>query len=174
MKQKLFENVGGNQFKLITESVEDSNPKAKLVREGLKRVFSNGIKELSYKYLQGIGLGYIKQVEEAKKTAIQEARTLAKEYGYMDQEESQKFVKENDFSKLDAQDPSSALAKRSPEETDMSNPEESREVQLAKKILQYAELLKRYLHTEAGSGKYASANAIAEYAKELIQMHGQQ
>jgi len=116
MKQKLFENVGGNQFKLITESVEEPNPKAKLVREGLKKVFGNGIKELSYKYLQGIGLGYIKQVEEAKKTALQEARTLAKEYGYMDQEASQKFVKENDFSKLDAQDPMSAMAKISPAE----------------------------------------------------------
>jgi len=94
MKQKLFENVGGNQFKLITESVEEVNPKAKLVREGLKKVFSSGDKKLSYKRLQGVGLGYIKSVEEAKKTAIQEARELAKEYGYMDNENAQAFVKE--------------------------------------------------------------------------------
>lgn len=93
MKQKLFENVGGNQFKLITESVDEVNPKAKLVREGLKKVFGAGSRQLSYKKLQGVGLGYIKSVEEAKKTAIQEARELAKEYGYMDNESAQAFVK---------------------------------------------------------------------------------
>lgn len=129
MKHKLFENVGGNSFKLITENMDEINPKAKLVREGLKKVFGSGEKTLSYKRLQGVGLGYIKSVSEAQKTAIQEARILAKEYGYMDDENSQKFVKEdgemsdydrgnyeNDFSKLDAQDPTSAMAKISPSE----------------------------------------------------------
>ena len=43
MKQKLFENVGGNSFKLITESVDEVNPNTKLVREGLKKVFGAGI-----------------------------------------------------------------------------------------------------------------------------------
>jgi len=142
MKQKLFENVGGNQFKLITESVDEVNPNAKLVREGLKKVFGAGGKELSYKRLQGVGLGYIKHVEEAKKTAIQEARILAKEYGYMDNEDSQKFVKEEDHS-----------------ETDMSNPSEAREVHIGKKII------------ELCHGHDDNFPAIEELAKELIQMH---
>jgi hypothetical protein len=95
MKQKLFENVGGNSFKLITESVEEADPKVKLVREGLKKVFGAGHKEISYKRLQGVGLGYIKSVADAQKTAIQEARIIAKECGYTDDENTQKFVKED-------------------------------------------------------------------------------
>ena len=77
MKQKLFENVGGNTFKLITESVDEVNPNTKFVREGLKKVFGEGSKSLWYKKLQGVGLGYIKNVEEAKKTAIQEAESTS-------------------------------------------------------------------------------------------------
>jgi hypothetical protein len=96
MKQKLFENIGGNTFKLITESVDEVNPNAKLVRSGLKKVFSTGDKKLSYKRLEGVGFGYIRSVEEAKKTAIQEARILAKEYGYVDNENAQAFVKEDE------------------------------------------------------------------------------
>lgn len=94
MKQKLFENVSGNQFKLITESVTERTPQEKLIREGLKKVFGAGHKELSYRRLHGVGMGYLKSVEEAKKTAIQEARTLAKEYGYVDNENAHAFVKE--------------------------------------------------------------------------------
>jgi hypothetical protein len=157
MKQKLFENVGGNQFKLITESIDEINPNAKFVREGLKKVFSSGGKTLSYKRLQGVGLGYIKHVEEAKKTAIQEARTLAKEYGYRDNEDAQAFVKENEFSNLDAQDPTSSLAKRSPEETSMSNPEEAREVQIGKEIIKSLDV--------------DDLHKVADLARELIQMH---
>jgi len=167
MKQKLFENVGGNQFKLITESVEEPNPKAKLVREGLKKVFGAGAEVLSYKRLQGVGLGYIKQVEEAKKTALDEARILAKEYGYTDNEDAQSFVKGNDFSKLDAQDPTSALAKQSPEETDMSNPEESREVQIGKEMISAINLLPPIVQRDVSMKK------LLALANELITMHGQ-
>ena len=117
MKQKLFENIGGNQFKLITESIDEVNPKAKLVREGLKKVFGAGDKRLSYKKLQGVGLGYIKSVEEAKKTAIQEARILAKEYGYKDDEDQQYFDKSD-----------------MPGETDISDPNEKREIKIAKEM----------------------------------------
>src|ERR1039458_3346482 len=134
MKQKLFENVSGNQFKLITESVEEVNPKNKLVREGLKKVFGAGSQLLSYKKIQGIGLGYIRHVEEAKKTALDEARVLAKEYGYSDNENAQAFVRENDFSQLSAEDPSHALAKRASNEP-AGGPEESREVQIGQEIL---------------------------------------
>lgn len=147
MKQKLFENIGGNTFKLITESVDEVNPKAKLVREGLKKVFGAGNKSLSYKRLQGVGLGYIKSVEEAKKTAIQEARELAKEYGYMDNENAQAFVKED--------------------ETNMADPAEAREVQIGKEILAVIESpgMDRVMETEKGK--------LMQLAQELIQMHGQ-
>lgn len=94
MKQKLFEHVSGNQFKLITENVVEATPKSSLIREGLKKVFSNGGKKLSYTQLANIGLGYIKDVNEARKCAIQEARELAPEFGYVDNQEIQTFVKE--------------------------------------------------------------------------------
>lgn len=148
MKQKIFENIGGNTFKLITESVDEINPKAKLVREGLKKVFGAGNKSLSYKRLQGVGLGYIKSVEEAKKTAIQEARVLAKEYGYMDNENAQAFVREEH------------------PESNMSNPEESREVQIGKEILQALD------NMNVASTSGGLANDIRKLAQELITMHG--
>ena len=146
MKQKLFENIGGNTFKLITESVDEVNPNAKLVRSGLKKVFSAGNKSLSYKRLQGVGLGYIKSVEEAKKTAIQEARELAKEYGYMDNENAQAFMKED--------------------ETNMADPAEAREVQIGKRIIEIARHMKPLTIED-------NANEIEQLAAELIQMHGQ-
>ena len=146
MKQKLFENLGGNTFKLITESVDEINPKAKLVREGLKKVFGAGSKQLSYKKLQGVGLGYIKSVEEAKKTAIQEARELAKEYGYMDNENAQAFMKED--------------------ETNMADPAEAREVQIGKRIIEIVRHMKPLTLED-------NANQIEQLAVELIQMHGQ-
>jgi len=168
MKQKLFENVGGNSFKLITENVEEINPKVKLVREGLKKVFGAGHKEISYKRLQGVGLGYIKSVADAQKTAIQEARILAKECGYMDDENSQKFVKENDFSNIDAQSSTSAGAKIGSHESDMGAPEEKREVQIGKEIMGIIDSpgMDRVMETEKSK--------LRRLAQELIQMHGQQ
>lgn len=165
MKQKLFENIGGNTFKLITESVDEVNPNAKLVRSGLKKVFSAGDKTLSYKRLQGVGLGYIKSVEEAKKTAIQEARELAKEYGYMDNENAQAFTKENDFSKLDAQNPEHSLAKVRSDEPNMNSPKESREVQIGKEILSILDSpgMDRVMETEKGQ--------LRQLAQELVSMH---
>lgn len=95
MKQKLFEHVGGNQFKLITESVAvEANPKSVLIREGLKKVFMNGGKKLSYTYIANFGMGYIKDVSEARKCAIEEARELAPTFGYVDSEGTQTFIKE--------------------------------------------------------------------------------
>ena len=95
MKQRLFENINGNQFKLINEGAENGISKESMVREGLRKVFLAGDSKLSYKRLEGVGLGYIRSVEEAKKTAVQEARVLAKEYGYVENEGSQAFVKED-------------------------------------------------------------------------------
>jgi hypothetical protein len=135
MKQKLFENIGGNTFKLITESVDEVNPNAKLVRSGLKKVFSAGDKTLSYKRLQGVGLGYIKSVEEAKKTAIQEARELAKEYGYMDNESAQAFVKEDEHDRIDPNQRWDKVPQHSGA-TPMGSSEKSKTVDLAEDILE--------------------------------------
>jgi hypothetical protein len=92
--KKLFENVEGNRFRLISESITEDEPKCSLIRKGLKKVFSEGEQEYSYKKLECVGLGYIRNVSEAKKCALKEARELALEFGYEDNKEEQKFVKE--------------------------------------------------------------------------------
>jgi len=157
MKQQLFENVGGNQFKLLTENINGMS-RSSLVKEGLRKVFMNAGNVITYKHLQGVGLGYIKDVSEAKKCAIQEARILAKEYGYSDNESQSQFVKTENHE-------------------DTSSPEENREVQLAKKIKLSVSLLKKYLvgrvDVESGSGTGATLRTIDECATELLKMHGQ-
>ena len=171
MKQKLFENLGGNTFKLITESVVEDNPKASLVREGLKKVFSAGDKSLSYKRLQGVGMGYIKSVEEAKKTAIQEARELAKEYGYVENENAQAFVKEDEHDRIDPDqkwDTVPQLPKHN--ETDMSNSEEAQEVQIGKEILS---LISGVDGASTTQELYDVLTKIVPLAQKLITMHGQ-
>ena len=96
-------------------------------------------------------MGYIQNIAEAKKCAIQEARALAQEYGYMDNEESQSFVKKTE------EHP----------ENDMSNPEEAREVQIGKEIIAALENL------NAASTSGGLIAQIRKLAEELIQMHGQ-
>lgn len=157
MKQRLFESLGGNQFKLISENVNGSS-KADLVREGLRKVFNAGHKQMTYEFIQNIGLGYIKDVSEARKCAIEEARDLAGVYGYADDSSQSKFVKEE-----------------TPEhsETDMSNPEERTEVDIGREILKLC-----VAPTPSREDPYASVEdnieQIKALAKELIEMHGQQ
>jgi len=150
-QKKLFSNVGGNQFKLLTESIEtnyDKPPGTDLVREGLKKVFSNGSGEISYKRLQNVGLGYIKDVTQATKCALREAKEMAGEFGYKDDESNEKFVKEEE----------------SHDETDMSNTEEKREVQIGKEIINLTGHLQK--------GGLTQLSQIRKLAQELIQMHG--
>jgi hypothetical protein len=94
MKKKLlFENVGGNQFR-INKELSETNPKAGLIREGLKKIFSMAEgKDLSYTYISNIGMGYIKDVSEARKCALQEAKEIASDYGYVEDDHRAKFVK---------------------------------------------------------------------------------
>ena len=143
MKQKLFENIGGNTFKLITESVDEVNPNAKLVRSGLKKVFSTGDKSLSYKRLEGVGFGYIRSVEEAKKTAIQEARILAKEYGYVEDENAQAFVKEDEHDRIDPDQRWDKVPQHP--ETSAAEPAEAQEVQMGNNIKKATKLLRELL-----------------------------
>jgi hypothetical protein len=90
MKQKLFENTGGNRFKLIKESTD---PKYRYVREGLKKVFASAEGDLSYNRIETVGLGYIRDISEAKICALNEAREIAADYGFVDDENHSKFVK---------------------------------------------------------------------------------
>ena len=155
-KKKLFGNVGGNQFRLITEGMEYNSDKPhghEQVREGLKKVFSNGGKEISYQRLQYVGLGYIKDVTQAARCALREAKQLAEEFGYQDDENSQKFVK----------------AYESHDESDMNNPEETREVQIGNEILKLTQPLVNRISDEDWQ-KFVTP--IQVLAKELIQMHG--
>ena len=168
MKQ-IFKNVGGNEFKLITESIDNGLDKQSLVRKGLKKVFSSGGKELSYKKIGGVGLGYIKSVSEATKIALQEAREIASEYGYVDNQNQSKFVKEGwagpdwadgDRIETDAL-PAMGTPKKHPE-ANMSNPEEKSEVQIADAILAELSLL------PPSDGR----NKIEKLARSLKAMHG--
>lgn len=143
MKQKLFENIGGNQFKLISEN---TNKNSDLIREGLRKIFSsaNG-RDLSYKSLANIGMGYIKDVSEARKCALQEARQLAEEFGYQDDENNAKFVK-----------------------GDESSVEENREIQIGKDIINKTQALVNYVPQEKWGEIVTPIQALA---KELIRLH---
>lgn len=154
-KQKLFENVGGNNFRLITENVEES--KSKLVREGLRKVFGGGKQQITYQFVQNVGLGYIKDVNEARKCALEEARIVAKECGYMEDEAQAKFVKEEDFHDETNAAPSYDNKSR-----------EQREVQIGKAIL----LNISYIRD--GENSSNAIDDIEKLAQELIQMHGAQ
>lgn len=156
MKQKLFESVSGNQFKLISENINGLTRES-LVKEGLRKVFMNAGNKISYKHLQGVGLGYIKNVSEAQKCAIQEARILAKEYGYADNESAQTFVKED--GEMSDYDRGEFENGRPPVSTSGHGAEEAREVQIGKEILQLCQ------------GTDANFPEIMELAQEFIQMH---
>jgi hypothetical protein len=149
--EKLFENVDGNQFKLISEGVSEDEPKSSLVRKGLKKVFSEGEKEYSYKRLEGVGLGYIRSISEAKTCALQEARELALEFGYKDDENNAKFVKEDGHG-----------------ESNVSNPEEKREVQIGKKIIELCKLVGGH---NLDYGRQKVVDKINKLAQELLNIH---
>jgi hypothetical protein len=175
MKTRLFENVGGNKFRLLTEN---QNVNESLVASGLKKVFMNAGGDISYNRVEAVGMGYIKDINTAKRVALQEARILAKEFGYKEDEDKAKFIKEtgNDFSKLDAQNPEHSLAKRTPDEpahddTDMENPEEKREVQIGKEILNMCDGLKSYLKVR--DNQTYIVEKIKSLAEELIKIRGQ-
>jgi hypothetical protein len=156
---KLFENVGSNRFKLITESTDEAVPKSTLVREGLKKVLASGGKEVSYNQLETVGMGYIRSIEEAKKCALKEARELALEFGYKDDENNAKFVKEAATGEWNQES--------SHDETDMSNSEESREVEIGKEILRLSDYLVPDRHDQTDA-----LIRLKGLANELIKMHG--
>jgi hypothetical protein len=156
MKQRLFENVGGNKF-ILTESISN---KTELIRGGIKKVFSAGHKTITYAMLENVGLGYINDVNEARKVAIQEAKAVAEHCGYCDDDKNAKFVKEEDF-----YDETNAAPSNS--ETNVGNPEEKREVQIGREILALSD--RKLTHPVS-----LDLQKISELARELIKMHGQE
>lgn len=144
-KQQLFENVGGNKFKLLTENISES--KGNQVRGGLKKVFSSADREISYNRLQSIGLGYIREVSEAMKFALQEAKELAPEFGYKDDQANAKFIKEET------------------ETVERPESEEKEEVQIGENIItlvnSFPDKIKSSSITES----------IKELAEKLISLH---
>jgi hypothetical protein len=148
--KKIFQNVNGNQFKLITESVTEVISGSELVREGLKKVFTSGHNEISYKKLQNVGRGYIKSISQADKCALQEAQNLASQFGYENDECNQKFVK------TEVSNP----------EYNTSNPEESRELQIGNKII---DLLQGVM--DSGDDIGDNVQQVLELANELVSLH---
>jgi len=156
-QNKIFRNVGGNQFRLLTESITDDKPQgSNLVRAGLKKVFASSGPEISYKRLTNVGLGYIKNVTDASKCALREAQELAPEFGYKDDEQNSRFVKSEDITHpLTTNYPS----------TNRTNTEENREVQIGKEILQI-------LNDITVESLSELAARIKILAQELVKMHG--
>jgi hypothetical protein len=166
-----------NLKQLLTENTVASKPQlteADHVHNGLHKVFGAGDPEISVNRCENVGLGYIKNISEAFKVAKNEALKVAKIYGYRLDEDQAKFVKENanDFSKLDAQNPTSALAKMTPDEhPDAAKPaqEEKSEVQIGNEILN---IIEEGLQFDLHPAHAKDVIRIKELAEKLLQMHG--
>ena len=144
--KKLFENVGGNNFKLLlSESIEE---KSKLVESGLKKVFSNSDSDVSYKRVEAVGLGYIKDVNEAKRVSLDTAKRLCESLGFKDDEINGKFTKENSVD-VEPYNPSAPK-------------EEKREIQIGREILSICN--EKLPYSE-------DVKTIERLASELIRMH---
>lgn len=168
-KKKLFGNVGGNSFRLLTEGMEvtvDRPHGTEQVREGLKKVLANGGAQISYQRLQNVGYGYIKDITTAAKCALREARELAEEFGYTDDQQNGKFVKEDSV-----ENEPYVPGQNKNSESDMSNPAEKREVQIGNEIIRLTQPMVNKISDEDWE-KYVTP--IQTLAKELIRMHGQE
>ena len=205
---KIFKKIGNNNFQLLMENTT-TQPKTHEViqlNNGLKKVFCEGVSEISYNKVQNMGFGFIKDIHSAKSVALEEARILATECGYTDDYKNEKFIKEDgdtgskyagvkdksrcihcgkllaslggtckcpdarpikedgemsDYDRGNYENPVSHP------ETDMSNPEEKREVQIGEEILNVINSagMDHVMETEKGQ--------LRQLANELIQMHGQ-
>ena len=165
--KKLFENIEGNRFKLLTENqcMNES-----LVALGLKKVFMNAGNVISYNHIESVGMGYIKDITTAKRVALQEARELAKEYGYKDSEEEAKFIKEEGGTGFLEEISNRPGPKPEHPESNMDNPEEKREVQIGKEILRLVKIVSQYLNNPNAPNE-SSLKKITELVEELVDLH---
>jgi len=163
---KIFKKTNGNSFKLLTENIniQPKTTEVQMLNAGLKKLFLEGTPELSYMKLQNMGFGFIKDIHSAKETALEESRLLAEEFGYKDDFNNKKFIKEENNIRPASMGGLSGLPS---DETDMSNPTEKREVQIGKEMLQIID--------SAGMDRAMETpkSQLRTLAQELIQMHGQ-
>lgn len=158
-----------NLKKLLTENTVAEKPKlmeSDHVHNGLQKVFSAGDLEISYRRCENVGLGYIKSVSEAVKVAIQESRKVAKIFGYRDDEQQCKFIKEEDGHLSDFDKGECENDRRPPVSTPGSGhaQEESREVEIGQELKKLAST-----RTMMSGGGWDTVSSLAD---ELIQMHG--
>jgi flagellar biosynthesis/type III secretory pathway protein FliH len=169
--KKLFSNVGGNQFKLLTESVDkpsiNESKETLLLREAIKKVLGQGEPSLKYVKLENMGIGFIKNIFEAKKVALAEARALAEEFGYKDNEGQKSFVKEDENDNMDSERKWTKVPVSSGKEERPST-EEKREVQIGKIILGYCQ---EFMKSETPGDPIYILEEIEQLAEELIKMH---
>ena len=171
MKTKLFENIEGNKFRLLKESTLDENKT--YVQSGLKKVFSNADGNVSYRQIETVGMGYIRDINAAKRFALQEAREIAESFGYKDNEEEAKFIKdspnvrplkeENEDSRHQTGD----IESRYESGIKFRTSGEKREVQIGKSILSYI-----LAYSNENVTEQLFLDGIKKLAEELIKMHG--
>ena len=152
-QKKLFGNVGGNQFRLLTEGLDVTvkGPDGlELVKEGLKKVFTSGGDKISYNRLTNVGMGYIKDVTEAAKCALREAKDMADDFGYQDDASNKRFVKTDTVDEI--------LSRA------------SNEFQIAKRLIDLAS--KNGGKDSMSSVNKTFADEVFTLAKQLLTMHG--
>lgn len=149
-----------NLKQLLKEDVQRETIKegpADLVRKGLEKVFESSDGDISYRRLENVGLGYIKNVSEAIKIAVKESRKLAEKYGYSDNEIREIFIK--------------TPVKEEHSETNMSNPEEKQEVQIGNQIKELSWSLTSPKVTDLTIIKQGLVK-IHALAEQLLSIHG--
>ena len=171
MKQ-LFKKTGNNNFQLLTENtvIQPKTNEVVQLSNGLKKIFTEGVSEISYNKVQNMGFGFIKDIHSAKLVALEESRILAEEFGYRDDVDNKKFIKE-DGEGEGFYDPQTGrpslhdpfIPQSGNDETDLSQPEEKREVQIGKELIDIMD--NRTKHPDLSGD-------IKKLANELIQMHG--
>jgi hypothetical protein len=152
MKTKLFENIEGNKFRLLKENTLDENKS--YVKSGIKKVFSNAEGNVSYRQVETVGLGYIRDINTAKRFALQEAREIAEEFGYKDHEDEAKFIKDSPNVR--------------PLKKEVAFDDEKREVQIGNEIKQIVDKL----YPQIPKNIVQEFIKIKILAAELIRMHG--
>lgn len=86
-----------NLKQLLKESDERPvNGGEEFVNSGVRKVFANAhenkTKYITYRQIESVGLGYIKDVSAAQKTAYECAVQMADKFGYFDDQDNERFA----------------------------------------------------------------------------------
>ena len=113
-------------------------------------------------------MGYIKDVTQARKCALYEAKELASQYGYKDDEKSEKFIKEDgEMSSYDVGNYEHDMGggiQHSGKKMSHQN-EESREVEIGNEIIKLGNQIQSQGYDQHSMGQ------IISLGHELIKMH---